>query len=117
VAKELGFQLVVFDDVLEEKSNDLTHDHQAYIKRSIEQGIEIPAELAVNLLSEEIDNAKKNGMTGTLVCGFPETTPYRIGFQEKVSMSSFSRAPLTLIDPKHELHALLAKLSGGFSSA
>jgi hypothetical protein len=69
---------------LREKSELATYPHAKFVKDCLEEGIDVPRDLAINLLEEKISEGYAKGIKCSLVRGFPKSTQDLTEFEEKV---------------------------------
>jgi putative hydrolase of HD superfamily len=83
--KEFGFQSITLEEVLRERADDSTLQYARIARRYLEADVEVPVQLAVELLEGKINARLQEGMNWTLVRGFPVNMPHLTEFREKVS--------------------------------
>lgn len=81
------------DDVLREKSDDLTYPHAKFVKDCLEEKVEVPTELKISLLERNINEGIEEGKKWSLVHGFPECMQELLEFEEKVGLTYVSENP------------------------
>ena len=80
-------------DVLHERSNDHTYLHANFVKHCLEEQVDVPRDLAIDLLERKINEGVKEGKKWSLVCGFPESVEELLQFEEKVSHCPVNNYP------------------------
>lgn len=96
LCRKFGFQKLAVNDVLYEKSNDQTYPHSKFLKDCLDEQVDVPKELAIDLLEKEINEGLNEGKKWTLVCGFPESMQELLQFEEKVGLSYVNINPANL---------------------
>ena len=84
LCQKFGFQHVSLEDVLHEKSNDQTYLHAEFLRECLEEKVDAPRELIINLLERKINEGLEEGKKWSLVHGFPECIQELLEFEEKV---------------------------------
>ncbi len=87
LCQKFGFQHISLDDVLREKSDDQTYLHAKFVKDCLEEKVDVPRELIVNLLEKKINKGVEEGKKWSLVYGFPECIQDLVEFEEKVGVT------------------------------
>jgi len=93
LCQKFGFQHISLDDVLREKSDDLTYPHAKFVKDCLEEKVEVPRELKISLLERKINEGIEEGKKWSLVHGFPECMQELLEFEEKVGLTHVSENP------------------------
>ncbi|KAL8765919.1 MAG: hypothetical protein Q9209_007162 [Squamulea sp. 1 TL-2023] len=102
LCQKFGFQHISLNDVLHERSNDPTYPHAEFVKDCIEEKVDVPRELAINLLERKINEGNEEGKKWSLVDGFPECIQDLLEFEEKVNFTHVNETLLTYIRPGSE---------------
>ena len=92
LCQKFGFQHISLDDVLREKSDDLTYPHAKFVKDCLEK-VEVPTELKISLLERKINEGIGEGKKWSLVHGFPECMQELLEFEEKVGLTHVNENP------------------------
>ena len=87
---KFGFQHISLDDVLREKSDDRSYPHAKFVKDCLEEKVEVPMELKINLLERKINQGTAEGKKWSLVHGFPQSMQELLEFEEKVGLTNVS---------------------------
>ena len=117
LCQKFGFQHVYLEDVLREKSNDQTYLHAEFLKDCLEENVDVPRELRINLLERKISEGLVEGKKWSLVHGFPECIQDLLEFEEKVGMTHVKQTLLTSRRCRKRItrYFSIAQLSGCFS--
>ena len=86
LCQKFGFQHISLDDVLREKSDDQTYPHAEFVKDCLEEKVDVPRELKINLLERKINKGIEGGKNWSLVHGFPDCKKELLEFEEKVGL-------------------------------
>ncbi|KAF2256579.1 P-loop containing nucleoside triphosphate hydrolase protein [Trematosphaeria pertusa] len=109
LSEEFGFQSIDLDELLREKADDPTYSHAKFIRRCIEEDVQVPVQLAISLLEAKINKGVREGKSWSLVCGFPKNMEHLIEFQEKVQKTNYalllSCSPEELLRRSQEQHS------------
>ena len=93
LCQKFRFQYISLDDVLRERSDDLTYPHARFVKDCLEEKIEVPRELKISLLERKINKGIEEGKKWSLVHGFPEYMQDLLEFKEKVGLTHVIENP------------------------
>ena len=117
LCRKFGFQHISLDDVLREKSDDQTYLHAAFVKDCLEEKVDVPRELTINLLERKINEGIEEGKKWSLVHGFPECIQELLEFEEKVGVTHVIKTLLTSGRCKKQITLCFstAQLRGCFS--
>jgi len=61
LCQKFGFQHISLDNVLREKSDDLTYPHAKFVQDCLEEKVEVPTELKISLLERKINEGMEEG--------------------------------------------------------
>ena len=87
LCQEFESQHISLDDLLREKSDDQTYPHAEFVKNCLEEKVDVPRELKINLLDRKIHQGIEEGKKWSLVHGFPKCMQDLHEFEEKVGLN------------------------------
>jgi hypothetical protein len=114
LGKEFDFQHISLRDVLHEKAADQTYLHAKFVRDCLEEGVNVPTQLAISLLEIKINEGIREGKSWSLVEGFPESIEQLFEFKKRVSQYlRISRVLLISLGAKIQLRAVSELLLSG----
>lgn len=87
VAEKLGLAHISVDTVVRSQANDANFLHHQVLQNCLENDLDLPADLVVDLIENEIEIVRNRQWT--LISGFPKNTEQLVSFEKKVVLILF----------------------------